>query len=626
MKTYKFILGLAGVSLLGTAMSSCVSDKDFLTEKPKAELTLENSYKTSDQVLNTLLTGYYEFEELYFPGTTGQGIMYNTSTGTDMTDNKYQLGKGSHMSNFSAAWSADMSLTKSLWDKFYKVISYSNLSLSKIDNVKWESEDEKNRVAAEAKFLRGLSYLRLGELFGGVPMVLEYSEKPKYDYNRATRSETYAAAIVDLKEAYEVLPWDVKADYGRAGKGAAGAYLAEAYLADGVETSNSSEFSLAADIAKEVIQYHPLMTERFGARIPGVSGTTNGIPNADEDGNVISDLFVAQNIISPSNTEAIWVMVSAPDYNTFAANGYETWAGIDGGGRRQCTLGLTPALQDYSWAPEYVVEGAASGPWKAFSSKYGGQMSPATHGGTGWAQSTPTWYASYTMWDAEHNNNSTDDFRYVEDVTVKTEYMCCDENHPLYEQKVGWNHIDHSTPELAGIFFPIWYKETPFDAWDYDMTQPASWFGQYVYFYRSRYAVRTSEVYFILAEALLRSGDAAGATEAVNAVRRRSNANPFDDVTLDTILDERGRELLYEEFRWATFLRMKPEEWKPRIYNYGMYCARGGAEVYPSIRRWSEDSGEIKFNLFPIPQTYIDLNTGSDGLYQNDGWSSQSAE
>ncbi len=609
MKTYKLILGLAGISLLGT-VSSCVSDKDFLTEKPKAELTVENAYQTSDQVLNTLLTGYYEFEDLYFPNSWGQGIMYNTSTGTDMTDNKYQLGIGSHMSNFSAAWSTDMSLTKNLWDKFYKIISYGNLSLSKMNDVEWSNDEEKSRIAAEAKFLRGLAYLRLGELFGGVPMVMEYTETPNYAYDRASRSETYAAAISDLKEAYEVLPWDVKAEYGRAGKGAAGMYLAEAYLADGVESNNSSEFTSAATVAREVIKHHPLMTERFGVRLPGVSGNVNGIPNADEDGNVISDLFVAQNITSSSNTEAIWVMVSAPDYASYAAYG----------GRRQCTLGFTPALQDYNWSAEYVHEGAASGPWKAFSSKYGGQMSPATHGGTGWAQSTPTWYASYTMWDAEHNNNTKEDLRYVEDVTVKTEYMCCDENHPLYEQKVGWNHIDHSTPELAGIYFPIWYKETPFDAWDYDTSQPASWFGKYVYFYRSRYAARSAEVYFLLAEALLRSGDTAGATEAVNTVRARSHANPFSTVTIDTILDERGRELLYEEFRWATFLRMKPDEWKHRIYDYGMYSARSGAEIYPDIRRWSEETGEIKFNLFPIPQTYIDLNTGSDGLYQNDGW------
>ncbi|MBQ9661348.1 MAG: RagB/SusD family nutrient uptake outer membrane protein [Bacteroidales bacterium] len=621
MKLHTFIPALACTLLLGGVATSCLSDKDFLTEKPKAQLTIANAYNTSDQVVNTLLTGYFEFEELFFPNAMGQGIAYNTSTGTDMTDNKYQLGMGSHMSNFTAAWSADSDLPKSLWDKFYKIISYANLALIKIDEVEWSSEAEKSRVAAEAKFLRGLAYLRLGELFGGVPMVLEYTETPNYAYERASRSETYAAAIDDLKAAYAGLPWDVKAEYGRAGKGAAGMFLAEAYLADGVESNdNKTSYDEAAKVAREVIAHHPLMTGRFGVRLPDAAGSNYGIPNAYPEGNVMSDLFVAQNIISAANTEAIWVMVSAPDYATFTANGGEFFNPTPGG-RRCCTLGFTPALQDYNWAPEYAETGAAAGPWKAFSAKYGGEMSPATHGGTGWAQSTPTWFASYTMWDDEHNNNSLgNDLRYIEDVTVKTEYMCCDENHSLYEQKVGWDQIDHSTPELAGIFFPIWYKETPFDLWDYDPADPGfSWFGKYINFYRSKYAARTSEVYLLLAEALLRGGDKAGALDALNAVRERANANPFGDIDINTILDERGRELLYEEFRWATFLRMKPAEWKARINDYSMYHARSGAEVYPAIRRWAEDADDIKFDLFPIPQTYIDLNTGAK-LEQNAGW------
>jgi hypothetical protein len=621
MKAYRIITAF----LACVAAVSCVSDEEFLAEKPKAQLTIANAYDSSDQVLNTLLTGYYEFEELYFPGSMGQGLAYNTHTGTDMTDNKYQLGANQHMSNFTAAWSTTSSLPKGLWDKFYKVISYANLAISKLDEVSWSSDADKKRVEGEARFLRGLSYLRLGELFGGVPMVLEYTETPNYAYERASRVETYNAAIDDLKAAYDILPWNVSAEYGRAGKGAAGMYLAEALLARGVEDGDKkADFDQAATYAQDVISHHPMMTSRFGVRNIGATGSNYGIPNEDPDGNVMSDLFVAQNIISPQNTEAIWVMVSAPDYATFTANGGSFFS-PNPGGRRCNTLGFTPALQDYLWAEEYKEPGAASGPWKAFSAKYGGEMSPPSHGGTGWAQSTPTWYASYTMWDNEHNNNSLgQDLRYIEDVTVKTEFMCCDENHSLYEQKVGWNHIDRSTPDLSGIFFPIWYKETPFDAWDYDPADPGfSWFGKYINFYRSKYAARTPEVYFLLAEAKLRGGDTAGATAALNAVRERANAKPFDTVTIDTILDERGRELLYEEFRWATFLRMKPAEWKKRIYDHGMYSARSSADpatLYPNTRRWAEDTGEIKFNLWPIPQTYIDLNTGSDGLYQNDGW------
>ncbi len=621
MKAIKYIFGAV---LACMAVSSCMSDNEFLQENPKDKMTIANAFNTSDQVLNTLLTGYWQFEELYFPGAMGQGLCYNTFTGTDMVDNKYQLGAAQHMSNFTAAWSATLALPKDIWDKFYRVISYANLALAKMDGVEWASEEEKARIKAEALFLRGLSYLRLGELYGGVPLVLEYSEAPNDAYVRASRVDTYTTAITDLQAAYGVLPWDVQPDYGRAGKGAAGMYLAEAFLARGVaDGDKKADFDQAVTYAQEVIAHHPLMTSRFGVRNIGATGSQNGIPNEDPDGNVITDLFVAQNIISPANTEAIWVMVSAPDYATFTANGGSFFTPTPGG-RRCNTLGLTPALQDYEWADGLKQAGAADGPWKAFSAKYGGAMSPASHGGTGWAQVTPTWYASYTQWDNQHNNNSMGtDLRYIEDVTVKTEFMCCDENHSRYETKVGWNEIKRDTPELSGIFFPIWYKETPFDAWDYDANDPGfSFFGKYINFYRSKYAARTAEVYLLLAEAKLRGGDAVGAADALNAVRNRSHAAPFATVDIQTILDERGRELLYEEFRWATFLRMKPEEWKQRIYNYGMYSAREGTnpyELYPNTRRWAEDKSQIKFDLWPIPQTYIDLNTGAV-LEQNAGW------
>ena len=302
-----------------------------------------------------------------------------------------------------------------------------------MDEVDWPSDDAKARVTGEAKFLRGLSYLRLAELFGGVPLVLEYGETPNYAYDRASRVETYNVAIEDLTAAYAALPWNISAEYGRAGKGAAGMYLAEALLARGVENNDDkADYSNAAKYAQEVIDHHPMMTKRFGVRNIGATGSHYGIPNENAKGNVITDLFVAQNIVSAQNTEAIWIMVSAPDYATFAANGGDFFNPTPGG-RRCNTLGLTPALQDYEWATEYKAAGAADGPWKAFSAKYGGAMSPASHGGTGWAQVTPTWYASYTQWDNAHNNNSLGkDLRYLEDVSVITEFMCCDDKHPLY--------------------------------------------------------------------------------------------------------------------------------------------------------------------------------------------------
>ena len=602
---------LMAFALVAALASGCVSDEEFLTEKVKDRVTILNAFETSDQILNTIFTGYYDMSELYFPNGSGMGVRFRKTAGTDIFDGKYQLGAGEHFSNIKGAWSTDKSLPKDFWDKFYKIISYSNLAISQIDNVEWDSEAKKARVNAEALFLRGVCYLRLAELYGGVPLVLEYSEVPNFGYVRATRVETYNTAIDDLKAAYDRLPSTLEqSESGRATKWAAAFFLSEAYLGLGVEEGdNKTDFDTSARYAQEVLTNRPLMTERFGVRLPGAKGENFGIPNEDLDGTVLTDLFVSANVILPENTEAIWVMESAPDYGSYSL--YR--------GRNFNNYGLSPSLKSRKWKSEYVEPGAAAGPWATVSAKYGGKTYPAINGGTGWAQYCPTSWACYYNWEGANNNYTDYDMRYEEDITVRTKFLCTDPNHSLYEQKCGWEETDSTDPNRATTIFPIFYKETPLDAWDYDMQQPTQ-AGPYVTFYRHQYAARSAEAALLLAEAKFRGGDTAGAIQALNIVRNRAKAKPFTTISIDIILDERARELLYEEFRWATFLRMKPSEWKHRIYDYGMYSARADAPSGWEYRRWPDFTGEIEWNLWPIPQTYIDLNTESDGMPQNPGW------
>jgi len=619
MKLYnKTFLSVAAAILL----AGCQADNEFLTESPRDILTVENAYNSSTQVLATLLSAYNEYEGFFFQGDFGNDASANRSSGTDVLDGNNQV---THYSNFTSSWSADISFVKDIWDRYYRMISFCNLAQSQIENVAWNDESEKNRINAEADFLRGVAYLELGVVFGGVPLVTEFSETPKFDYERATRQATLEYAIDNLLSGYETLPETLSMGQpGRAGKSAAALYLSKAFLALGVEAGNESYYGgktcwkNAQDFAQEVINKHPLQTSRFGVRVPGASGERNGIPNAFEQGNVFSDLFVSENMISPANTEAIWVMMAAPDYASFAKNGTAGgWLGVSGGGSRNASLSYSPAVQDMNWAPEYVEDGAAAGPWKNVSAKYGGRVNPAIHGAMGWGLFPSTEFVSVELWDTDHNLGS-DDYRYAEGVTVRTRYLICDDTHSLYETYGGWEHITKADENTCSKLFPIWYKETPLDMWDYDAADPGM-FGNLAYCYRNKYAARSGEAYLLLAEAFFRDGDNASALKALNTLRARSNAKPFSTIDIDIILDERAREMHLEEYRWFTLLREKPEEWKPRIYDHAMYTARGGAKVFPEIRRWGEYTGNIDFNYWPIPQAYIDLNTGKE-LVQNEGW------
>jgi hypothetical protein len=129
--------------------------------------------------------------------------------------------------------------------------------------------------------------------------------------------------------------------------------------------------------------------------------------------------------------------------------------------------------------------------------------------------------------------------------------------------------------------------------------------------FRDDYMVRLAETILLRAEAKQRNGDKAGAAADINLLRERAQcgykvtAADMDD-NFDMILDERARELIYEEWRWNTLLRM------------------GGTIAVDRIRKnayWpvTERTLTFNYNLWPIPQTVIDSNLDVV-LSQNPGW------
>ncbi|RFM25929.1 RagB/SusD family nutrient uptake outer membrane protein [Deminuibacter soli] len=71
--------------------------------------------------------------------------------------------------------------------------------------------------------------------------------------------------------------------------------------------------------------------------------------------------------------------------------------------------------------------------------------------------------------------------------------------------------------------------------------------NDYVYY-------RYSDVLLMKAEAMLRMGDASGVT-LVNQIRAARGVAPLGTLTLDNLLDERGRELYWEEYRRNDLIR-----------------------------------------------------------------------
>jgi hypothetical protein len=110
--------------------------------------------------------------------------------------------------------------------------------------------------------------------------------------------------------------------------------------------------------------------------------------------------------------------------------------------------------------------------------------------------------------------------------------------------------------------------------------------------------IRFAEILLIKAEALLRSGGSASdALALVNQVRQRSSASVLNSLTLNNILDERGRELIYESTRRRDMIRFGT--WFTGTWKYK-------TTVTPEFRK-----------LLPIPVAELNANAA---LKQNPGY------
>lgn len=127
---------------------------------------------------------------------------------------------------------------------------------------------------------------------------------------------------------------------------------------------------------------------------------------------------------------------------------------------------------------------------------------------------------------------------------------------------------------------------------------------------------RLAEMYLVYAEAVLRSpaaGDAGKALDYVNVVRRRAYGHPgvtgpgdisASSLTLDFIINERGRELYWECFRRSDLIRF--DRFVEGTYLWPWKGGVSSGTAVPAFRK-----------LFPIPVSDINSN---NNLVQNPGY------
>jgi starch-binding outer membrane protein, SusD/RagB family len=135
------------------------------------------------------------------------------------------------------------------WEHNYAGIFWANQVLTFVPNIEMNA-DLKARIIAEARFLRGLYYYHLLNVYRDVPLVTSLPEGPEDFYpSKAPREQVWEHVIEDFKAAMAVLPTKQQypaSEMGRATKGAAAGYLAKSYVI-------TKQWNLAEPVLKSII-------------------------------------------------------------------------------------------------------------------------------------------------------------------------------------------------------------------------------------------------------------------------------------------------------------------------------------------------------------------------------------
>ncbi|MET0300469.1 MAG: RagB/SusD family nutrient uptake outer membrane protein [Flavitalea sp.] len=207
-----------GLSLLLVIPLSC--SKSFLDVPPQATQPSEEFFVNQEDALQAT---YAMYANLRTFGNVAFGAFAIESLGSDDTEKGSSPGDASFFDTYdNFTHTSSEGQTQAFWSEQYANINLANQILDNVPGITMD-EPVKNRVLAEAKFIRAYSYFRLVRAYGGVPLLLTVpANAEEYLVPRSTAAEVWALVEKDLTEAAAVLPATVSnSELGRATKGAA---------------------------------------------------------------------------------------------------------------------------------------------------------------------------------------------------------------------------------------------------------------------------------------------------------------------------------------------------------------------------------------------------------------------
>jgi len=558
---------LAGILLVN---AGCRED-EFLKEVPLDFYSPENSFITEGN-FNAALTDLYTRVRA-IQSVDGGANLYSEVLGTDIAFNA-RLDQA-RLGNYAVSLTPQGDIPRQHWIRWYKIISNANIIVARLGTSSL-TEAQKKTIGGEAKLFRAYAYYKLVHLYGGVPLIINEVNTPQSNFTRASKDDVLKQVLTDATDAAANLPnVDVARD-GKLNKAVANHLLAETYL-------SLKDYDKAIAAATEVVEKSNLrlMTDRFGSL-------------RTQPGDVFYDLFrVGNQNRKAGNMEAIWVI----QYELDVIGGGLTSSGSPLNNLERCVSPAVFSISDRSGRAALLDNASAS---------------TLNSGGRGVSFVRPSDYFLYDVWglDPKKDNRKLD--ASVTDIRTSPFNIVRDfiYTNPVSTSFVGKSLIDFPAPNWISASWR-WY---PYPS---KVTTPGQHPAGLIVdmakqtlrntagaTFRDMYQIRLPETILLRAEAHLLKGNTTQAAADINLVRNRAKARPVTpaEVTLDYILDERARELIFEEDRRVTLSRMGKLVERVRKFN---------PLNAPNIQPFHA--------LFPIPFSEIEANKDAK-LEQNPGY------
>lgn len=551
------------------------------------------SGSTLETVSSSTITGYEGILNNIYFGMERRLYGYSewtifTEAGTDLwtasrgyVSNYFNYGSG-------GGWNNNMMLN--MLNVSYDGVGSCNVAIKNAKLAPYNTEEERNAKVAEAYFMRAVYYYNLVEQFGGVTLQLEPTDKVDLHPSKSSPMEIYEKCIIpDLEFAATWLPIEERTT--RPSRKSAMGFLCRAYIQT-MEYGDHKEYAQKAlDLAKIMMAD----CEANGAQYGIMMYPTLGEVFSQENNYANTEALWKHRFVNGGSSNNAWILNEnnklfgcpakqfnvAMQYKKDVHKGnryegktdYELWGTQYEGQFMPSKYLLDLYVQDdKSLDPRYAAY---------FQSTW---LCNKDNGGS-WSASSALTYdkdvssenISYLYTNPDTGESST---KYTKFVFDEPAIRFVNPYEPDYKEVVATK----DQAKMLIVDYKDVYAEDGYVSANYvRKTDGATVVNPWAYFYPSltkfysesfvrtnsskldrvgnlnaTFMMRTPEVYLIAAEADIYVNGGANAIGYINKVRERAGAKPLSGTaTIQTVLDERARELCGEYVRFYDLKRTK---------------------------------------------------------------------